>query len=375
MNQRTGTPSEFSATARKPASRNASPLNWVGRGAIAAIALTCGWTIYSNVSGTGISGDAAVGSVRLKSAALPRADQASSFAERFGQASFSDRFGAFVAAVPEAPKKKNVYVALLDPTYSLGPQPAPFAPAPPASFGRRLADQPGLGDAAPTEVAEALPLPPVKQQMAMSVPLPSARPSDIRLPQNRSPSEREAAQAVKTAVLAAVAPKPTLMERLFGKMPSAGAMMAYASPDGGVSSDGQSTRPGGPPYDRSTAVYDISAAMVYLPDGTRLEAHSGLGSRLDDPRYVNERMRGATPPHTYDLTLRESLFHGVQALRLNPVGGEGAIHGRNGLLAHTYMLGPNGDSNGCVSFKDYNRFLQAYRNGTVKRLVVVAKLD
>ena len=30
-------------------------------------------------------------------------------------------------------------------------------------------------------------------------------------------------------------------------------------------------------YDRFTAVYDISARTVYLPDGTRLEAHSGLG--------------------------------------------------------------------------------------------------
>ena len=36
---------------------------------------------------------------------------------------------------------------------------------------------------------------------------------------------------------------------------------------------------------------------------------------------------------------------------------------RSGLLAHSYMLGPNGDSNGCVSFRDYNAFLQAYRNG------------
>ena len=34
---------------------------------------------------------------------------------------------------------------------------------------------------------------------------------------------------------------------------------------------------------RDTAVYDISAHMVYLPDGTKLEAHSGLGSDLDDP--------------------------------------------------------------------------------------------
>ena len=55
-------------------------------------------------------------------------------------------------------------------------------------------------------------------------------------------------------------------------------------------------------YDRWTAVYDISAHSVYLPDGTRLEAHSGLGNRLDDPRYVDERDRGATPPHLYELT-------------------------------------------------------------------------
>jgi hypothetical protein len=39
------------------------------------------------------------------------------------------------------------------------------------------------------------------------------------------------------------------------------------------------------------------------------------------------------------------------------------------------MLGPNGDSNGCVSFKDYNAFLQAYRNGEVKRLAVVTRVE
>ena len=81
---------------------------------------------------------------------------------------------------------------------------------------------------------------------------------------------------------------------------------------------------------------------------------------LDDPRYVNEHDRGATPPHLYELEMKEGLFHGVQALRLNPVGGEGEIFGRTGLLAHTYMLGPNGDSNGCVSFRDYDAFLRAY---------------
>ncbi len=55
-----------------------------------------------------------------------------------------------------------------------------------------------------------------------------------------------------------------------------------------------------------------------------------------------------------------------------PVGGPEAIHGRTGMLAHTYMLGPNGDSNGCISFKDYDAFLRAYKAGRVKRIVVVA---
>ncbi len=125
-------------------------------------------------------------------------------------------------------------------------------------------------------------------------------------------------------------------------------------------------------YDQSTAIYDISAHIVYLPDGTRLEAHSGLGERIDDPRFVDERDRGATPPGVYQLTLRESLFHGVQALRLTPVGG-GFTFNRVGLLAHPYMLGPNGDSNGCVSFKTYDVFLRAFQSGEVKRLAVVAQ--
>jgi hypothetical protein len=127
-------------------------------------------------------------------------------------------------------------------------------------------------------------------------------------------------------------------------------------------------------YDRQTAVYDILARTVYMPDGTRLEAHSGLGDRLDDPRYVDEQARGATPPHLYELTLREDSFHGVQALRLTPIG-EGGVYGRAGLLAHPYMLGPNGDSNGCVSVKDYDAFLRAYENGQISRLMVVASAN
>jgi Protein of unknown function (DUF2778) len=119
-----------------------------------------------------------------------------------------------------------------------------------------------------------------------------------------------------------------------------------------------------------TAVYDISARTVYLPNGEKLEAHSGLGDKLDDPRYVHVRMLGPTPPNVYDLTLRAQPFHGVQAIRLNPLDDD-QMFGRAGMLAHTYMLGPNGQSNGCVSFRDYQKFLDAYLRGDIDRLVVV----
>jgi hypothetical protein len=56
-----------------------------------------------------------------------------------------------------------------------------------------------------------------------------------------------------------------------------------------------------------------------------------------------------------------------------PVGGSGTL-GRSGLLAHSYMLSRNGDSNGCVSIKNYENFLKAFNNGEIKRLVVVASL-
>jgi hypothetical protein len=122
-----------------------------------------------------------------------------------------------------------------------------------------------------------------------------------------------------------------------------------------------------------TAIYDIAARTVYLPNGRRLEAHSGLGSHMDDARYVHLKRLGSTPPNTYKLVMREEPFHGVRAIRLVPVG-DGKMFGRDGLLAHPYMLGLNGESNGCVSFSDYPAFLDAYLRGEVGRLIVVEHL-
>jgi len=154
-------------------------------------------------------------------------------------------------------------------------------------------------------------------------------------------------------------------------------LMAYADPD---DSSVRKTKPFINPFaaispGAGTAIYDIEAKTVYLPSGERLEAHSGLGHMRDNPRYVDRKNTGPTPPETYNLTYRESLFHGVQALRLTPANGA-RVYGRDGLLAHTYMLrGGRGESNGCVVFKDYNRFLAAFRRGEIKRLKVVSRVS
>jgi Tlde1 domain len=279
----------------------------------------------------------------------------------------------------------NPYGELLDPKSSLGVVPTPFAQSAPlrASFETI---QPAAQQAfAQAENVVQAPVPEAPQ-LLQNVPVPMPRPTDLlaQALNNQSKADsRHAAQAKMTAPPPAATNGDgrSFFAKLFGMgsdQPS-GSVLAYANPEDGAvrsapsSVAPQAAAPAGS-YDRYTAVYDISARVVYMPDGKRLEAHSGLGDRLDDPRYVSERMRGATPPHVYDLTLRESLFHGVQALRLTPVG-DGDVYGRAGLLVHRYMLGPNGDSNGCVSVKDYEAFLQAYRNGEIKRLAVVARLN
>jgi hypothetical protein len=212
----------------------------------------------------------------------------------------------------------------------------------------------------------AAPLPPKRDIAAVldDVPLPPTRPAEFA-----ALAEPDSGSA------------PTQL----GPSRSLGPALAYAAPDAAdvtppaprrntsiFSFFGpQHQRP--PGYDDTTAVYDISAKILYMPDGTTIEAHSGLGDSMDDITQVGEHAKGPTPPDLYDLQLRESLFHGIAAIRLLPVGGDGAVYGREGLLAHPFMMGDNGDSNGCVSIKDYDAFLKAYQDGKIKRLAVIAK--
>jgi hypothetical protein len=193
---------------------------------------------------------------------------------------------------------------------------------------------------------------------AIAVPLPKPRPVEMAL-------------ASGNAAAAAPPTDRTLLQKLSDLLP-ARLSLASLPPNGGLFSSGPDLAALG--YDSLTAVYDISARTVYMPNGTRLEAHSGMGALMDDPRYVGERDVGPTPPNVYDLKPRERPFHGVKALRMIPQD-ESATLGRDGLLTHSYLLGPNGDSNGCVSFKNYDKFLIAFQNGEVKRLVVVTSLS
>ncbi|MFO1148144.1 MAG: DUF2778 domain-containing protein [Alsobacter sp.] len=225
-------------------------------------------------------------------------------------------------------------------------------------------------------------------RLADVAPLPLPRPFELRslpVPDRPRLAQPSAPRRARLALNPAAPPPdaPSFFEKLFGmKKEPSGPALAYATPQDtmldvarnnrlGLPIPPAATAPSQAPT-AGTAVYNIAARTVTLPSGERLEAHSGLGEHRDDPRSVHIRMKGATPPHTYDLAMREAPFHGVRAIRLNPVGGSEAIHGRAGLLAHTFMLGPNGDSNGCISFRNYDRFLQAYVNGEVRRLVVVS---
>ena len=234
--------------------------------------------------------------------------------------------------------------------------------APDAALGPSRSLGPVLGalEAAPPAAASApaplnAPLPPKREVASVDdwAPLPPARPTEFAALELPAPAATDKA-------LAYAAPRPPSRRRRAGENVDL--------------------------LDLQSAADDDRPAMMTTPPSTRfprarstcrrreIEAHRGLGEYMDDPNHVDEHLRGATPPDLYDLQPRELLFHGVAAIWLVPVGGDGAVYGREGLLAHPFMMGDNGDSNGCVSIKDYDAFLKAFQDGKVTRLAVVAKL-
>jgi len=315
---------------------------------LVSVAALCAWTLCSTLADTGAD---QIGLARTRGDKL---DLAVGRGDRLdGAVSRGDKLAVLK---PSAPASK-IQISLFDPHSSLGVSTGTFANSAPLQGDRNL---PALTPSLPPSLTTARntpdipPIPSRAQKMALPMPRPASAP-----PRNSLADSTQGNQPAKPSIFA------TIFEKLFGKRDPV--KLAYATTDDAGLGVGESR------YDQWTAVYDISARIVYMPDGTQLEAHSGLGSLLDNPSHVDERMHGATPPNVYDLELREELFHGVRALRLIPQD-ERKVFGRAGFLAHTFMLGPNGDSNGCVSIRNYDAFLQAYLDHKIKRLAVVASL-
>jgi hypothetical protein len=337
--------------------------------AAACLAIGCGWTVYANILAANVYPTLGTAGYDEPIVRLPHNVATRNAGEVVSEAFAllgkpdsvadlsSDMFNErFAAAEPQSVASNAASVAPL--------------PAPP-----KLAEAPKPKDGVPAKAQTQAPA-----QVALNVAAPASRPAEVKPARSASASLHDMTQRAKAAVMSIASnERQTIYEKLWGKQPASHfSLLSFASADASITGSipqNPAQEGGAPRYERDTAVYDISAHMVYLPDGTSLEAHSGLGSKLDDPSSAPIKMHGVTPPHMYELSPREALFHGVSALRLNPVGGEETIYGRAGLLAHTYMLGPNGDSNGCVSFKDYNAFLNAYRNQGIRKLAVVARID
>lgn len=194
---------------------------------------------------------------------------------------------------------------------------------------------------------------------AAVTPLPMARPDGIprqvAVPAAPQPSEqRLAALPPQQPQVQPEPSEPGILDKLFGD-PDRAAKAVLAS------------------YPK-TVLYDITRRAVYLPDGTKLEAHSGFGEWMDDPDSVHRKNVGVTPPNVYAVSFREKPFHGVRALRMKPVG-EGKMYGRDGILAHSYLLGEAGASNGCVSIREYEKFLKAYEDGQFNQIIVLRSVD
>jgi hypothetical protein len=330
----------------------ALPQQLLGAAALTCLALTCAWGICANL-----------GSAAADRSEALRSDKLVFAADRADRLETDD--------VP-GPASANIHISTaFDDRFSAAFPPGVFLGDRSLADGSLASESVAYDPALPTQSdRHVAALTPASSPLSLSPHL--RRHARLQLPETEQQTE---------AVASAPQEEPSFFERIFGRRSSSIFTKLYGPPpskvslayaEEGVASDGANVTTG--LYDRQTAVYDISAHKVYLPDGTTLEAHSGYGSRLDDPNSARERDLGVTPPDIYDLQPRGAIFHGVHALRLLPEN-QAKVFGRAGLLAHTYMLGPNGQSNGCVSFKDYDTFLQAYENHEITRLAVVSSID
>ncbi|SKA38766.1 DUF2778 domain-containing protein [Consotaella salsifontis] len=291
-------------------------------------------------------------------------------------------------------------IALALPVSAPLPQPEPVMAPQMASLESGEPLRPGAdvaaddGESAPPLPTGSIPHPSFRalaaaeQAIAMQVPQVEEELDAVAVPTRRpNPPQR---QETQLASLEPQSPPAAARQQPPASRPAPAPALAYARPDAGAAAEdnggiggffskilGGGSKSSLADVGESVAVYDISSATVHMPDGTRLEAHSGLGHMKDNPRYVDQKNRGPTPPNVYNLQMRRGRFHGAEAIRLLPADGRKKFN-RDGLLAHPYMYvggGSRSQSNGCVVFNNYPRFLEAFKRGKIKKMIVVKTMD
>ena len=129
-------------------------------------------------------------------------------------------------------------------------------------------------------------------QLALAQPAPVEQLAAVRVPGAKPPAPVRSV-AVRTKPDADVSQTPA-------------PVLAYATPGipeeenksgfGGLGKIFNGLKGGLPGRGSGIAVYDISAAVVHMPDGTKLEAHSGIGHRKDNPKYSMSGTSGRRRP-------------------------------------------------------------------------------
>src|SRR5580700_5371659 len=241
--------------------RSDRPQRLMGSAAMACVAFACSWTLAVNLAGPRAGAIDVSGTVPDPIAhTAPRGDRLVVAAPSTLP---SPLRGSRLISKSDAP--------LFDARFTMGSDAQSFAASAPAQpRGWSVAAL-----AAPAQLAmetardnESAPTDQIAQNV---VPLPLPQPA----PQTRTAALRDGAHRVMAD---AVADTRSIWDKLFGK-PASAMTLAYASAETGSLGSGHNPALG--LYDRSTAVYDITAHKVYMPDGTALEAHSGLGALLD----------------------------------------------------------------------------------------------
>jgi len=288
----------------------------------------------------------------------------------FASAAEEEKFVALAALRPEAEVVKQMLGEAMNQTVALAPRTQRSEAAiVTASIPSTIAEEEPLSDESAVETA-AIEAEEAGRTEEVAALMDDTLPIEGPLPTSRPQTAAKALEAMAVAKLT----KPGRPAPVEEAEEPASTVLAYARPDNPV----KPLAPVAPLPNLGTkkiAIYDITNGVVHMPNGTKLEAHSGIGKMRDNPKYTHVKMKGPTPPGTYKLSMREKPFHGVAAIRLTSVDGKHPQN-RTGLLAHTYLLrSAPGDSHGCVAFKHYDKFLAAFRRGEITHMVIVPEYN